>query len=180
MRGTARLKLALVGGGPLAGQLQLSPLPHVILAGERHGTDLARWYASGDVFAFPSCSETFGNVVLEAQASGLPVVGFDTQGVNERVAHGMDGFLVPTNTSMAPALRQLCDDADLRRRFARAARAKAEAQDWAPIFDRLEQTYLRLVEEHEAKRSGRPLLVKAVSPRPVVVPAARAMQPAGR
>jgi glycosyltransferase involved in cell wall biosynthesis len=172
---SARLKLALVGDGPLAAQLQLSPPPGVILAGERHGTDLARWYASGDVFAFPSCSETFGNVVLEAQASGLPVVGFDTQGVNERVAHGTDGFLVPMQSSMAPALQQLCDDAEQRRRFGRAARAKAKAQDWKPIFDKLEQTYLRLVVEHEAKRVGH------VAAAPVVsrMPAARAMQTAG-
>src|SRR5262249_35530203 len=69
-----RLRLALVGDGPLAGQLQA---PGMVLAGERHGDDLARWYASGDVFAFPSRSETFGNVLLEAQASGLAVVGFD-------------------------------------------------------------------------------------------------------
>jgi glycosyltransferase involved in cell wall biosynthesis len=146
-----RVKLALVGAGPL----QVNPTPGVILAGEQRGLTLAKWYASADVFAFPSCSETFGNVVLEAQASGLPVVGFDTQGVNERVAHGGDGYLVPMGASLAEPLRRLCEDAALRRRFGRAARLKAAAQDWQPIFDGLEQCYLRLVEQQEEKVAAR-------------------------
>jgi glycosyltransferase involved in cell wall biosynthesis len=139
-----RVRLALVGSGPLAETLAGRPLPDVVLAGERHGEDLARWYASGDVFAFPSCSETFGNVVLEAQASGLPVVGFDTQGVNERVRPGIDGVLVPAGGDLSAALRLLCEDGALRARFAEAARTAAERQDWKPIFDDLEKRYLEL------------------------------------
>jgi glycosyltransferase involved in cell wall biosynthesis len=139
-----RLRLALVGDGPLAGPLRAAQPPGVVLAGEQHGTALARWYASGDVFAFPSCSETFGNVLLEAQASGLPVAGFDVPAVRERVAHGRDGYLVPAGGDLAGALHSLCVNRPLREQFGRAARTTAERQDWRPIFDALEGRYLKL------------------------------------
>ena len=112
-----------------------------MLPGIQVGENLARWYASADVFAFPSTSETFGNVVLEALASGLPVVGFDSPGVNERVAHDHNGLLVPMESDFAQALSQVCDDDGLRRRLTGAARRSAESQDWEPIFDRLEKQY---------------------------------------
>lgn len=109
------------------------------------GAELSRWYSSADVFAFPSLSETFGNVVLEAQASGLAVVGFDTQGVNEQVTPEVTGLLVEPGGDLVSALRRLCDDPALRRRLARAARQRAERLDWQPIFDELESRYQRLL-----------------------------------
>ncbi len=139
-----RLRLALVGGGPEAEGLARAAQPGVYLAGEQHGLELSRWYASADVFAFPSLSETFGNVILEAQASGLSVAAFDCPGPNERVTPEVDGLLVPLGGDLVPALRRLCEDRSLRERFGRAARAKAEGQDWKPIFDELEQHYLEL------------------------------------
>jgi glycosyltransferase involved in cell wall biosynthesis len=141
-----RLRLALVGDGPMAEPLAADSTPGLVLVGVRHGLELSRWYASADVFVFPSLSETFGNVVLEAQASGLPTVGFDCQGVNERVADG-NGFLVPVEGDLSGPLLRLCTDARLRRSFAEAARTHALSQDWHPIFDELEDRYRRLVGE---------------------------------
>jgi glycosyltransferase involved in cell wall biosynthesis len=139
-----RLRLALVGGGPEAAVLARASQPGVYVAGEQRGLVLSRWYASADVFAFPSLSETFGNVILEAQASGLPVVAFDCPGPNERVTPEADGLLVPMGGEFMPALRRLCEDRAVRERFGRAARKKAERQDWKPIFDELEGRYLAL------------------------------------
>jgi glycosyltransferase involved in cell wall biosynthesis len=106
---------------------------------------LAHWYASADLFAFPSLTETFGNVVLEAQASGLAVVAFDGPALRERVSQGRDGLLVSSAEDMTEALRLLCRDPDYRRRLAAAARRTAEGQDWTPIFDALEQRYGEVV-----------------------------------
>jgi glycosyltransferase involved in cell wall biosynthesis len=136
-----RVRLALVGGGPLEERLRAACPPDVVMPGYQHGEALARWYASADVFAFPSLTETFGNVILEAQASALPVVGFRCPALAERVADGADGFLVGNVDGMAMALARLIADAGLRRRFGNAARIKAEGQDWEPIFDRLEARY---------------------------------------
>jgi glycosyltransferase involved in cell wall biosynthesis len=145
-------RLALVGDGPLAGALRLRPPPGVLLAGVKHGLELSRWYASADVFAFPSLSETFGNVVLEAQASGLPVVGFDCQGVNERVKDGEDGLLTNPAGDLAGPLLEMCRDGEQRLRLGRAARAVAERQGWGPIFDELEERYLGLAGGRAAGR----------------------------
>ena len=69
--------------------------PDLVFAGLRHGEDLARHYASGDLFLFPSTTETFGNVTLEAMASGLPVVAFDYGAAREHIGAELAGMRVP-------------------------------------------------------------------------------------
>ncbi|HVO36478.1 MAG TPA: glycosyltransferase family 1 protein, partial [Gemmatimonadales bacterium] len=87
-----RFTLALVGDGPMTAELKrLLPAAH--FAGFQQGADLARWYASADLFVFPSTTETFGNVILEAFASGLPVVTVDRGGVRDLVKPGENGVL---------------------------------------------------------------------------------------
>ncbi len=152
-----RVRLALVGDGPLLPGLLAAQQPGVIVAGEKHGEELSRWYASADVFAFPSCSETFGNVVLEAQASGLPVVAFDAQAMTERIVTGADGFLVPRDGDLAEPMLRLCHDLSLRGKLGLAARAKAQRQTWEAIFDELEALYGRLIAEHDRNRPPSPL-----------------------
>jgi glycosyltransferase involved in cell wall biosynthesis len=148
--------LALVGGGPLAARLQAHKPEGVFLVGEQHGAALSRWYASADVFVFPSLTETFGNVLLEAQASGLPVVAFDYSVIRERLTHGIEGFLVPPEGDFADALGMLCELRGLRSRLGAAGRFRVEGQGWEAIFDDLEGRYLRLVNEGSPCSRGYP------------------------
>lgn len=87
-------RMVLVGDGPLRSALATSH-PDVIFAGTKHGEELAAYYASADVFLFPSRTETFGNVVLEAMASGLALVAFDRAAAQEHVVNGVSGLAVP-------------------------------------------------------------------------------------
>lgn len=143
-----RVRLALVGDGPLAARLTAQAFPGLFLPGTQVGGQLSRWYASSDVFVFPSQSETFGNVVREAMASGLPVVAYDSPGVNEQVVHEENGLLVPADGDLADALLHLCRDTKQRQELGHAARQSVEKQTWGPVFDDLEQCYQRIVTEH--------------------------------
>lgn len=86
------LHLVIVGDGPARKELQQAH-PEVIFAGMQRGEALARHYASGDVFLFPSITETFGNVVLEAMASGLTIVAYDYAAAREYLRHGKSAML---------------------------------------------------------------------------------------
>lgn len=87
-------RLVIVGDGPERARLAAAH-PDVIFAGLRHGEDLSRHYASADLFLFPSTTETFGNVTLEALASGLPVVAFDYGAAREHIRDARAGVRVP-------------------------------------------------------------------------------------
>lgn len=86
--------LVLVGDGPQREVIEREH-PEVICCGVQRGHDLAKHYASGDVFVFPSKTDTFGNVVTEAMASGLAVIGFDYAAAQEHIEHNVNGVLVP-------------------------------------------------------------------------------------
>ena len=83
----------VVGDGPLLPSLRNEVPANVTFAGYREGDELAKLYASADLFFFPSSTETFGNVALEAMASGLPVIGAESGGVKEIVQNGTTGLL---------------------------------------------------------------------------------------
>ena len=94
-----RARLVMVGDGPLREALAAQH-PHIVFAGMRHGEDLAAHHASGDLFLFPSLTETFGNVTLEALASGVPVVAYDYAAAREHIRDERAGT------------RVACDDAE--------------------------------------------------------------------
>lgn len=134
-----RLKLVLVGDGPLRTQLQ-AELPEALFCGVQRGEALAEHYASGDLFLFPSLSETFGNVVLEALASGLAVVAFDQAAAAQHIRHGHNGALATPGdeTAFIEAAHWLLEDAESLRRVRLNARRHAGQQGWASIVEQFE------------------------------------------
>jgi glycosyltransferase involved in cell wall biosynthesis len=134
-----RTLLVVVGDGPERTQLQ-ARFPEAVFAGKRHGEDLAAHYASGDVFLFPSLTETFGNVTLEAMASGLAVVAFDYAAAAEVLQHDVSGLLAPFGDGAAFAWHAatLAADPSRVRRLGACARAEAAGRGWPQVVRELE------------------------------------------
>ena len=121
----------VIGHGPYSAEFEKS-FPEGIFTGYLSGEELARAYASADAFVFPSTTDTFGNVILEAQAAGLPCVVSDQGGPRELVADGADGFVTRGGdlTELCDATRKLCVDQNLRRMMGSAARKRVEDRSW--------------------------------------------------
>lgn len=151
-RGVA-FRLVLVGDGPMRAELE-ARLPGAHFAGHSAGTELSRWYASADVFVFPSTTETLGNVVLEALASGIPAVVVDRGGPQDLVEHGVNGFVARANDvdDIADRLEPLLRDPSIRSRMARAARDSAASREWDEINGRLISSYAEVVDDHSVGR----------------------------
>jgi glycosyltransferase involved in cell wall biosynthesis len=131
-----RARLVLVGDGPARARLERLHPEHVF-AGMRTHEDLACHYASADLFLFPSITETFGNVTVEAMASGLAIVAFDYAAAREHVVHGYNGLLAPLGDASAfeRAAVNLVSDAAHVRNLGRNARLTAERIDWNQVND---------------------------------------------
>ena len=134
------VRLLVVGDGPSRVKLQRA-FPDVIFVGMQQGAALAEHYASADMFVFPSLSETFGNVTLEAMASGLPVLAYDYAAAAEAIVDGENGLVVESGDAEAfvSAAVHLAGQADLRAEFGSAARETAERFDWEAVNDVFEQ-----------------------------------------
>lgn len=132
-------RMVVVGDGPMRNRLQADH-PDVHFAGTQRGESLAAHYASADVFLFPSLSETFGNVTLEALASGLAVVAFDAAAAGELVRDGHNGLLAVPGDE-ASFIDAACFAADRMAGLAtlrEQARRTALANDWEPVLQGFE------------------------------------------
>ena len=139
------LRVVIVGDGPLGKRLR-SENPDFHFAGMRSGEDLAAHYASADVFLFPSLSETFGNVTLEALASGLAVVAFDYAAARKHIVHGHNGLVAQRGDEAAfrrHTLRLVGASPNVRK-LRQRARQTAECLSWSKAFDQLETSLVEL------------------------------------
>ena len=137
------VRLVVAGDGPARGELSRTAPAGTIFTGELVGDELAALYASADLFCFPSTTDTFGQVLLEAGASGLPVVAAAAGGALELVHDGRTGRLVPPDEphALAAAILELAADAELRRRWGAAGRDAALARTWPAAIASLADVY---------------------------------------
>ncbi len=137
------VSLTIIGDGALRPELEARFAgTDTHFMGYLYGEDLANAFASADAFFFTGVSETFGQVVHEAMASGLPCVVPALGGVTDLVRDGVNGFLVqPEPGAYAVAAARLRDDKDLRRLMGEASRRAAEAAPWHIIMEQLESHY---------------------------------------
>lgn len=139
-------QIVFVGGGPMRDELA-ERLPEAHFVGYQEGLRLSEWFASADIFVFPSATETFGNVILEAMASGTPVVGVRKGGVTDLISDGVDGFLAePHNPrDFADKVAFLLDHPEQLRTYAANAKQKVGDYSWAASNKALLQSYRTLI-----------------------------------
>ncbi len=137
-----RLHLCLAGGGPEEGLLRDRLGEDATFLGWLEGDELARAYASADAFLFASRTDTFGQVLLEAQASGLPIVAVDEGGPRGIVTDGSSGLLRPADPELlAEALCSLVSQPLLAQRLARGGLESIADRTWAASLERLASGY---------------------------------------
>ncbi|HVT60749.1 MAG TPA: glycosyltransferase [Thermoanaerobaculia bacterium] len=132
--------LAVVGDGPYLKELvRRYRQPEILFTGFLHGEELAKAYAGADLFVFPSTTDTFGNVVLEAQAAGLAAIVSDRGGPPEIVGAHDSGLIVDPDRpgDLAAAMRRLYDDPALRAAMAARGLAHARRHGWEQLLERL-------------------------------------------
>ena len=143
----SKVKAMVVGDGP-AQEEMMELLPKAVFTGFLKGEDLATAYASSDIFFFPSDTETFGNVTLEAMASGLPTVVANATGSKSLVDHGENGFRAPVEKSdkFFTLIEKLVVDPELRERMAKASLEKSKKYSWDSINGKLLGYYKEVLE----------------------------------
>lgn len=135
-------RLIVVGDGPELQQVQNHPTQPIV-CGSKTGKELARYYASADIFLFPSLSETFGNVTLEAMASGLAVVAFNYAAAKERISNKRNGIAVDLacESSYIDAVESLARQPLLTQSMGVRARSSVQKLSWDGISDTLVDIY---------------------------------------
>lgn len=137
------LKSIVVGDGPAMEELRDS-LPDAVYTGFLTGEELAKAYACSDIFFFPSDTEAFGNVTLEAMASGLPCIVADAVGSKSLVDHGENGYLIPVtdHDKFISALTELAESSELRLKMGESSRQKSKQYSWDHINQKLLSYYI--------------------------------------
>jgi glycosyltransferase involved in cell wall biosynthesis len=135
-------KLVMVGDGPLKEQFQ-KRYPEIIFPGMLSQSNLATYYASSDLFIFPSQTETFGNVTLEALASGIPVLAFDCAAARDWVQTGVNGWLVAENNpeGFAAQAVTIFNSKDLLDQITKSTRQQVVHLDWDQIAEQVESVF---------------------------------------
>lgn len=148
-------RLALVGDGPARAHLErcFADLP-VTFMGYLRGERLSQAYASADIFVFPSRLETFGLVVIEAMAAGLPVVAARVGGVGDMVSEGVNGYSFKSGhrTALLEGVRKITRNRENMRWMGQQARAYAEGQSWETIMDEVIEVYTWLIAARHPQR----------------------------
>jgi glycosyltransferase involved in cell wall biosynthesis len=141
-----RTKLVVVGDGPLRESLQ-KKCPEAIFVGKKMGAELAQYYASADIFVFPSMTETFGNVTIEAMASGLAVIAYRHAGAGDLIESGVNGITVDPGDEKAfsNAVNTTVIHQSLIRRLGNAAVKTAKQQSWEEIVRKTECLWLEII-----------------------------------
>lgn len=138
-----KIALVVTGEGPYLDKCKNDFPKGTIFTGFKKGKELAQIYASSDIFAFPSSTETFGNVVLEAMASGVPVIGADAGGVKNTIKHKINGlkFKARHVNELIDLMVELIEDEDLRNTLSINARNTGLRRSWNKVFNGLMDTY---------------------------------------
>jgi len=148
------VRALIVGSGPA--ERRLRSLEGAAFTGHLNGTDLARAVASADIMIHPSTTETFGNVITEAMASGLAVVSADAPNARTIIKDGRTGLLVSASDARgyADATDRLIASTDERRRIAQAAREATAAYSWEAASAQTEAAYFETVERYARRAAG--------------------------
>jgi glycosyltransferase involved in cell wall biosynthesis len=140
------VKLVIVGDGPLRHVLEKT-CPDAIFTGQKRGRELAEHYASSDLFIFPSMTETFGNVTIEAMASGLAVISYDHAAAGQLIQHEQNGMLIQPNyeQGLSASAALVVKDPVLRKKIQEQARQTAVDHDWSSVVSKTEGIFRSLV-----------------------------------
>jgi glycosyltransferase involved in cell wall biosynthesis len=150
-----KIALVVTGGGPRLEELTNNN-PDILFTGYLKDKALTDIYSCADIFSFPSSTETLGNVVLEAMASGLPVVGPSAGGLKDNIIDGYNGILSVPNEleSFYKGIKALIDDESKRLMMAKNARVFSETKSWKKVFEELIENYKILLEKNKREKAA--------------------------
>ncbi|WP_010677512.1 glycosyltransferase family 4 protein [Bacillus timonensis] len=154
MEWSEQIQWVIVGDGPSRSKMEDAAPSNMIFTGFLKGTELAEVYAASDIFVFPSSSETFGNVVLEAMASGTPVIGVNGGGVRNIVQEGITGYLCEPGNSkeVMDTILHLLENDGVRNRMGMEGRKYALTQKWDVIFENLLYSYSTVLQDQSKQK----------------------------